>query len=152
MKSKIFAIIPITFAILIVQNLFAQDMRCKRDGNHFQMFQNLNLTEVQQEQIGTLRLSHQIDMVDIKADLQKKKLELAELKNKGNYTREAYLDKVEVINSARNKIAISKANFQMDTYQLLDDNQKKEWNKCSLNFGERKEKRIMRKMKDVKVD
>jgi hypothetical protein len=93
-----------------------------------------------------------MEMVDLKANLQKKKLELAELKNKGNYTRESFIDKVEAINSAKNEIAIAQANFQMDIYQLLDDNQKKEWNKYSFNFGERKEKRIKREMKSLNMD
>ncbi len=40
----------------------------------------------------------------------------------------------------------------MDVYQLLDDNQKKEWNKFSSEFGERRQKRIMKMMKDVEVE
>ena len=93
-----------------------------------------------------------MEMIDLKANLQKKKLEMAELKNNGNYTREDFINKVEAINSAKDQIAISKANCQMDIYQLLDDNQKKEWNKCSFNFGDRKEKRNKRKMKEIKID
>ncbi len=146
MKSNIFAIIVVTLTVLMVQNDFAQErMKYKNDGNQFQMFQKLNLTEAQQDQIVTLRLDHQMEMIDLKANLQKKILEMAELKNNGNYTREAYLGNVEKINSAKNNIAISLANFQMDVYQLLDDNQKKEWNTCSFNFGDRKEKRNKRK-------
>jgi len=153
MKTKLIAIISITFAVFMAQNLFAQEkMSCKSERNHLMMFQNLNLTEVQQEQIGSIKLNHQMNMVDLNANLKKKKLELAELKNKGNYTRESFIDKVEAINSAKNEIAISLANFQMDIYQLLDDNQKKEWNKYSFNFGERKEKRIKRKMKSLNMD
>jgi len=153
MKSNIFAIIVVALTVMMVQNGFTQErMKCRKDGNHFPMFQKLNLTEAQQDQIVTLRLNHQMEMIDLKANLQKKKLELIELKNKGNYTREAYIDNVEAINSAKNQIAISKANCQMDIYQLLDDKQKKEWNKSSFNFGERKEKRIKQKMKGQKID
>jgi len=151
MKSYIFSIIVVALTILMVQNDFAQQrMNCRKDGNHFPMFQKLNLTEAQQDQMSTLKINHQMEMIDLKANLQKKKLGLTELKNKGNYTREAYIDNVEAINSAKSGIAISKANFQMDIYQLLDENQKKEWNKFSQSFGERKEKRVMRKMRDTK--
>lgn len=153
MKSNIFTIIVVTLTVLIVQNDFAQErMNCRKDGNQFQMFQKLSLTETQQDQIVNLRLNHRMEMIDLKANLQKKKLEMAELKNNGNYTREDFINKVEAINSVKDKIAISKANFQMDIYQLLDDNQKKEWNKCSLNFGDRKENRNKRKMKEMKID
>lgn len=152
MKFKTLAILTIIVTALMVQNLFAQEMMyCKKDGDQFPMFQKLNLTEEQQGQIGNLRLSHQMEMVDLNANLQKRKIEFAELKNKGDYTREDYLDKVERINSAKNEIAISKANFQMDVYQLLDDTQKKEWNKFSGEFGERREKRIMKMMRDVDI-
>jgi len=153
MKSDIFAIIVVILTVLMVQNDFAQErMNCRKDGNQFQMFQKLSLTETQQDQFVNLRLNHQMEMIDLKANLQKKKLEMAELKNNGNYTREDFINKVEAINSVKDEIAISKANFQMDIYQLLDDNQKKEWNKCSLNFGDRKEKRNKRKMKEIKID
>lgn len=148
MKLNIFAIIVVALTVLLGQNGFTQErMNCRKDGNQFRIFQKLSLTETQQDQIVNLRLNHQMEMIDLKANLQKKKLEMSELKNNGNYTREDFLNKVEAINSVKDEIAISKANFQMDIYQLLDDNQKKEWNKCSFNFGDRKENRNKRKMK-----
>jgi Spy/CpxP family protein refolding chaperone len=146
MKLNIFAIIVVALTVLIGQNGFTQErMNCRKDGNQFRMFQKLSLTETQQDQIVTIRLNHQMEMIDLKANLQKKKLEMVELKNNGDYTREDFINKVEVINSVKDEIAISKANCQMDIYLLLDDNQKKEWNKCSFNFGDKKEKRNKRK-------
>jgi len=153
MKSNIFAILLVILIVLMVQYDFAQErMNCRKDKNQFQMFQKLSLTETQQDQIVNLRLNFQMEMIDLNAKLQKKKLEMVELKNNGNYTREDFINKVEANNLVKDDIAISKANFQMDIYQLLDDNQKKEWNKCSLNFGDRKENRNKRKMKEMKID
>ena len=127
-------------------------MEHQRDGNKFKIHQKLNLTDEQQEQTDILRLSHQKEMVDLKANLEKREIEMAELKNKGNYTREEFLSKIDEIISARNKIALSFANHQMDIYQLLDETQKKEWNKFSGNYGERREKRKMKMMKDFDVE
>ena len=153
MKSRIFAIIAITATLLIVQNLFAQGMMSSRkDGKQFPMFQKLNLTEEQQDQISTLRLNHQMAMIDLKANLEKRKVEMAELKNNGNYTREEFINKVVAINSARDQIPLLKANFQMDVYQILDDTQKARWNKCSEFLGERNEKQMMRQMRENKVE
>ncbi len=153
MKSRILAFIAITATFLIVQNLFAQEMmNHKMKGDHYPMFQKLNLTEEQQDQISTLKLNHQMEMIDLKANLEKKKLELVELKNSGNYTRTEYIDKVEVINTAKNQMAISKANFQMDVYQIFDDTQKAEWNKHSQYLGERKVKQMMRQMRENKFE
>ena len=144
--------IAILSAFLVSQSLFAQEMRQSRDRDQFKIHQKLNLTEEQQEKADIMKLAHQKEMVDLKASLDKRKIEMAELKNKGDYTREEFLSRTNEIISARNEIALSLANHQMDVYQLLDDNQKKEWNKFSGEFGERRQKRIMKMMKDVEVE
>jgi Spy/CpxP family protein refolding chaperone len=152
MRIKMFTLIAIISALLVSQDFFAQEtMVRKRDRDQLQIHQKLNLTEEQQEKIDAMRLGHQKEMIDLKAGLEKRKLEMAELKNKGNYTREEFLSKTNEIISARNKIALSLANHQMDVYPILDETQKKEWNKLSGEFGERRQKRIMKMMKDVDV-
>ncbi|MCU0365243.1 MAG: hypothetical protein MUE93_06185 [Ignavibacteriaceae bacterium] len=152
MKIRIFALMAVISALVISQDFFAQEMIQGRDKDRLQIHQKLNLTEEQQEKADILKLAHQKEMVDLKANLEKRKIEMAELKNKGNYTREEFLAKTNDIISARNKIALSLANHQMDVYQLMDDNQKKEWNKFSGELGERREKRIMKMIKDVEVE
>ena len=153
MKFKIFAFIAIISALLISRDLFAQEMMVhERNKNQMQIHQKLNLTEEQQVKVEALRFSHQKEMVDLKANLEKRKIEMAELKNKGNYTRDEFLGKTNEIISARNKIALSLANHQMDVYQILDETQKKEWNKFSSEFGENRQKRIMKMMKDVDIE
>ena len=153
MKAKILLIATIIVSALMIQGIFAQEMmNHKKKGDRYPMFQKLNLTEEQQDQISTLRLNHQMETVDLKANLEKKQLEMAVLKNEGNYTREQYIAKVEAINSAKNNLAISKANFQMDVYQLLDDTQKQEWNKFSNFFGGHSDKQVMRKMRAPNID
>ena len=140
MKTKMYVLIAI-LSFLSIQNIFAQERNRQRDNCQQQCLIKLDLTDEQQEKIETMKLDHQMEMIDLKANLEKKRLELEELKNEGNYTREEYINDVEVINSAKDAIAISRANFKMDVYELLDANQKKEWNELSLNCGERKEKR-----------
>jgi len=147
-----FITIVILSVLVISQYLFAQEMTQERHRDQLKIHQKLNLTEVQQEQVDALKFNHQKEMIDLKANLEKKEIEMAELKNKSNYTREEFLNKVNEIISARNEIALSLANHQMDVYQLLDDNQKKEWNKFSGEFGERRQKRIMKMMRDVEVE
>jgi hypothetical protein len=124
----------------------------KRDRDRLKIHQKLNLTDEQQEKVDALKFDHQKEMIELKANLEKREVEMAELKNKINYTREEFLNKVNEIISARNSIAISLANHQMDVYQLLDENQKKEWNKFSGEFGEKRQRRIMKMMKDVEVE
>jgi len=152
MRTRTFIILAILSALVISQYLFAQEMIQERHRDQLKIHQRLNLTDEQQEKVEVLKLAHQKQMIDLKANLEKKEVEMAELKNKGNYTREEFLSKTNEIISARNEIALSLANHQMDVYQLLDDNQKKEWNKFSGEFGEKRQRRIMKMMKDVEVE
>ncbi|MDX1373502.1 MAG: hypothetical protein R3321_13595 [Nitrososphaeraceae archaeon] len=149
MKTKIIMFASIFLSVLMIQNLAAQN-KTKRnsDQDNSRMYNRLNLSEEQQDQISTMKINHQMEMVDLKADLKKQELELTSLKNQGNYSREQYLAAINSINAARDNIAISRAEFQMDVYQLLDEKQKEEWNKSSLYFSEKREKRVMKKFRE----
>lgn len=147
MKFRIIAVIAVGI-IISSQNIFAQEMLQKKQQFRDQIHKQLNLTDDQQTKIDELKLAHKKEMIDLKANLDKKELALAELKNKGNYSREDFLNKINDVITARNKIAISFANHQMDVYEQLDENQKKEWNKISGEFGEHREKRVNRMMKN----
>jgi hypothetical protein len=150
MKFKILALIA--FTILITENIFTQEMMQKKHQIKEQVHKQLNLSDEQQIKVDDLKLTHQKEMIDLNANLEKKELEIRELKNKGTYTRDEYLNKVNDFISARNKIALSAANHHMDVYQILDDNQKKEWNRMSHQFGDRKEKKIYRMQRNCKSE
>jgi len=152
MRTMMFIVIAILSGLVISKDLFAQEMMQERDRDQLKIHQQLNLTDEQQEKVDALKFDHQKAMIDLKANLEKKEVEMAELKNKSNYTREEFLKKVNEIISARNEIALSMANHQMDVYQILDETQKKEWNKFSGEFGERRQRRIMKMMRDVEVE
>ena len=152
MRTKMFIIIATLSVLVISQFLFAQEMTQERHRDQLKIHQKLNLTNEQQEKVDALKFDHKKEIIDLKANLEKKEIEMAELKNQSNYTREEFLNKVNEIISARNEIALSLANHQMDVYQILDENQKKEWNKFSGEVGEKRHNRIMKMMKDVEVE
>ena len=81
-------------------------------------------------------------MIDLRASLEKKEVELAELKNTLNFSRYAYMNKINEIIAAKDKIEIARANHQMDVYQLLNDQQKKEWNKITERMHEMKHRKV----------
>ena len=114
---------------------------------HERFAQKLNLTEQQQTTIELLRMKKQKEMSYLKADLQLKKLELKELKTKGNYSRDEFLNMVREINKSKMDISVSKANNRMDIYELLTDEQKQSFDKMGRDFGEHNKKR---KHKDKK--
>jgi len=151
MKYRIMALIMVT-TLILSNNISAEGNMQKKEQFQKQIHQQLNLSDEQQTKIDDMKLTHQKDMIDLKANLEKKELELRELKNKGVYTRDEYMNKVNDIISARNKIALSVANHHMDVYQILDENQKKEWNKMSHQFGERREKRVHRMLRNLDAE
>jgi len=152
MKSKLLVFAAVLTALMISGNLFSQEFHQgnrERDGmrNRDRIQEKLNLSDEQVEKIEELKLSHRKEMIAQRADIELKEIELEELKSNVNFSREAYLKKINEIISEKNKLEIARANHQMDVYQLLDDNQKKEWNKMTRIMHQRKHK-VVRKMRD----
>ena len=152
-KTNLFGIaIILLFALFSTQFAYGQmQMHNKKMGNHHKMMmEKLNLTAEQQDAIEQLMIAHQKKMVDLKADLEKKKLSLKELQLNTGYTRDEFLSKVTAINEAKNKIALAMANHKMDVYELLTDDQKKTFNEMGDFMGKMRENR-MRMMRQEKM-
>jgi Spy/CpxP family protein refolding chaperone len=137
-------------ALLSTSFTFAQMHRGgMMQGNHHKMMmEKLNLTDSQKEAVEDLHFSHKREMIDLKADLEKKELDMQELLSKGNYTRDDYLAKVKAISSAKEKMALVKANHRMDVYDLLTEEQRKTFNEMKGHMGN---KMKMKKMKHRKM-
>ena len=150
---KRITLIPLTTVLFLsftIWNIAQQgDYLYSGHQKHERFAEKLNLTEEQQTVIGELRIKNQRDMVDIKADLQKKKLDLKELKIKGNYSREEFLNLVKEMNISKNNIALAAANSKMDIYELLTDEQKKMFDKMGKRY---KKHRKMMKNKMMRDD
>lgn len=156
MKSKILVLGAVLAVLMISGNLFSQEFRQgnrerdeMRKGDRIQ--EKLNLSDKQVDKIEELKLSHRKEMISLRADIESKEVDQEELKSGLNFTREEYLKKVNEIISAKNKLELARANHQMDVYQLLDDNQKQEWNKMTRMMHERKHK-VVRKIRDRDFD
>ena len=126
-------------------------MQRMQRGDHFKMMkEKLNLTDTQSEAVEELHFSHKREMIDLKADIEKKKLDMKELVSKGNYTRDEYLSKVKTINDAKEKMALAKANHRMDVYDLLTDEQRIIFNdmKCCMGNNRGMGRMRFRNMRD----
>ena len=118
-------------ALFISGTIYAQEFPGKKREKRMMEFKDkmkdkLNLSDEQKDKIETLKFNHQKEMIDLRANLEQKEVELAELKNTLNFSRDAFLNKINEISTAKNKIEIARANHQMDVYQILNDQQKKE--------------------------
>lgn len=91
------------------------------------MIDQLNLTEEQETKISDLRSVHRKKIVDFKAELEKAMIDMKDLRDNEDLSRDKMISSVEKINSIKNKMALEKANHRMDVYEHLTDDQKKIW-------------------------
>jgi hypothetical protein len=66
-------------------------------------------------------------MIDLKADLQKKMIDMRDMRNNSDLNRSDLIIAVESMNAIKNQIALAVANHRMDIFELLNDDQKKIW-------------------------
>ncbi len=135
-----------TFPVLAQQGMGMGNGMQKRDGSgmgygnqHFrnQMMTKLNLTDQQKDKISELKITHQKNMIDLKAQLQKDILGLKELRSKDDFNRNDVLSSVEKVNKSRDAIAVERANHMMDVYQILTPDQQKVWKQNAPMFNEK---------------
>jgi Spy/CpxP family protein refolding chaperone len=115
---------------------------------HERFAEKLNLTEEQQSAIEQIRINNQKEMIDLKSDLERKKLDVKELKTSGNYSRDEFINLVEAVNNSKKNITLSKANNMMDIYELLNTEQKKTFDKIGNKFGKHRNMMKFRRMMD----
>jgi hypothetical protein len=138
-KTKLFLLAILSFFIFIGSTLYAQEkkiLKFKKEGPvTWEMKSKLNLTDEQKKKFDNLEFQHEKKMIDLRADLEKSKLSKRELINKGNISSSDYLTAEEKIMQTENKIQMEKAKLKMDKYDLLDENQKKNFfSECENEF------------------
>jgi Spy/CpxP family protein refolding chaperone len=148
-RVSVISLTIILFLSFTIWNVAQQNYKSHDGQQRSERFaEKLNLTEEQQSTIEQLRIDNQKEMIDLKADLERKKLDLKELKSKGNYTREEYINRVEAVHNSKNTIVIAKAKNRMDIYEKLTPEQKKSFDKMGDKFGKHKGMMHHRRMND----
>jgi Spy/CpxP family protein refolding chaperone len=124
--SSLFIII-ILLSSVFTTKVFAQPLIFDKDFIFLPKFliDKLNLTETQEEKFEELQYKHQKIMIELRAELQQKILELKKYKSEGNLKRSKFIDLTNNILEVRNKIALARANHLMDIYEILDETQRK---------------------------
>lgn len=110
------------------------------------IFNKLNLTDAQKDNFQKLRLTFQKQMIDLKANLQKSKLDLKEIQAQDNIDRSDVIDVVKKINSNKNAIALASANHRMDMYDILTPAQRLIWKDFKMHRMAGKKMMKMKKM------
>lgn len=144
--KKLFLIGGLITALVIAAAInFYPQQTSTPQGERFRgrMMEKLNLTDDQKDKIEQLKLKHQEEMIDLRADMQKKRLAVKELRQKGNYSRSDFLNLVNDLSASRSKIAAARANHRMDVYELLTDQQKQTFNRMPMMGGRQGAKCMM---------
>ena len=143
-KSFLIVGLIAAFVIAAAVNFYPQNNYApKGERVRGKMFEKLNLTDAQKDKIEQLRLKNQEEMIDLRADMQKKRLAIKELKLKGNYSRADYINLVKDLNASRDKISTARANHRMDVYEMLTDQQKEIFNRMPMMEGRHGKGRCM---------
>jgi Spy/CpxP family protein refolding chaperone len=127
MKRLILTSLPTLILTFFLSGLaFAQPGMDNPKGDR--CINKLDLTKDQETKIEALRIEHQKKMVDMRADLEKALLEKKQLLAKGDYSRNDFINVTNKLSKIRETMNTSRANHQMDIYDLLDKTQKEKWN------------------------
>ena len=120
------SLVKAMLAILIAAFLSPLTFSQSGDGWNLKRLESkLNLTDAQKNQIEKLRLDHQKAMVDLKANLEKAKIESKEVMSKDDFTRSEYLAAHNKMVKLREDIQLAAANHRMDVLELMNKDQRK---------------------------
>ena len=141
MKNSIYFLTIIFMITAFNQDMFSQKKQGeKRKEFRKEMREKLNLTEEQEKNLESLKLSHEEDMIKLKSKLDLKKLEMKKLRSSTDISREKMINFVKDINAVKNEIALARTNHKMDVYEILDANQRKVWMEQRGKFEHKRDK------------
>lgn len=126
MKNTLITFLSIIFIFALFADVNAQ-MRKDRKERSPRLHEELNLTAEQESKLDDLRNEHQKQMIDLRAELDKARLENQTLRRSDELNRSDILDQTNKMNSIKNKMAEMRTNHFMDVYSNLNDEQRKIW-------------------------
>lgn len=132
MKNTLIGLLTVIFIFLIVTDVNAQKRREMRE-NQGRVHEQLNLTDQQKIKLDELRIKHQEQMIDFRAELDKARLEMQKLRKSDKLNRSDVINQTKKMSSIINKIAEARANHMMDMYEMLTDEQRKIWNDLKMD-------------------
>jgi Spy/CpxP family protein refolding chaperone len=90
---------------------------------------NLNLTEEQLSKINPIRENHYKNVGELRDELDRLRIDKRSMFRTSDINKNDYLSLEKKMSQLREKIALSGAEFRMEIYEILTDDQKKELNK-----------------------
>ena len=117
------------FTLLIVTSDInaQQHMRAKDSPEHSKMIKELNLTDQQKDELAKLRSEHQKSTIDLRANIQKIRVEIKDELREKNLNENKILSLTKKISDLQAQLKESAVKMWLDSYKLLDDKQREIW-------------------------
>ncbi len=112
----------------------------------------LDLTPEQKAKIGELKSANQKAIIDMKADLEKLRVDKKDLIQKGDFNRKAFTDLEEQIIKLQNKIHMASLNHKLDVVSLLTPEQKEKVKNLKFWMEKKRDNDEHMKMKMKRMD
>jgi len=126
MKTTLITFLSIIFIFALFADVNAQTRKDRKERSP-RLHEELNLTAEQESKLDDLRNQHQEKMIELRAELDKARLENQALRRSDELNRTDILEQTNKMNSIKSKMSEMKANHFMDVYSNLNDEQKKIW-------------------------
>ncbi len=123
-KISIILLTVLSFTIFFTSTSFAQKRGYRKEVVKERIFEKLELTEAQQEEIGNLRYDHQMQAIDLRAELKKNRLELKNIFDRDEVNESTVMSIVEKNNSIHNKLAVMRAEILLKMNSILTPEQR----------------------------
>ncbi|MGE5401178.1 MAG: Spy/CpxP family protein refolding chaperone [Ignavibacteriales bacterium] len=147
MKKQILFIIMIALiSVSPLNSLFAQNGKKNNDNRppaRQKLMQELNLSQDQKDQIAKLKLDHQKEMVDLKSEVEKNRIEMKNLFLGKDIDENKILDLSKKNSDIQAKMKTSSIQNWFKIYNLLNDDQKAIFRKNAPMMGERMKGKFM---------
>lgn len=109
-----------------------------------------SLTEEQKEQINNLCSEHQTRIIDLKANLEKAKLEVTKFLSEGNYSKEQHYNLEKRIVEIQTQMHFERIKQKTEIFSLLDEKQRNYLKSNQMKREKSKKDRMEKRLKERK--
>lgn len=109
-----------------------------------------SLTEEQKTAINNLCSEHQTKMIDLKAELEKTKLEVTKFLSEGNYSKEQHYNLEKRVVEIQTQMHLERIKQRTEVFSLLDEKQRNYLKSNQMKKENKKKERMDKKLKERK--
>jgi Spy/CpxP family protein refolding chaperone len=136
MKFNFLGVAIILFSFLLITDAAAQSYgrgKGAARGDGWRMA-NLNLTQDQQDRIEKLRTDHFNEAGRLRDELDRLRIDKRSMMRETDLNKTNYLNLEKRMSGIREKISLSRAEFRMNIYELLDADQKEKFTRGGFGY------------------